>query len=250
MKPHKYSRISWAHYNPNQDFYAKFIFDYTSRAKLVKWGLCDELGVALESEKGAVKRKDCYVRPEPTGNELEGKDRVPRRHTMGGSYHDESKVELGRATEQANTKGSGKAKKPIAPKRRLAESASARAGDEEHTLPKRRDRTVKSQATDGVGGRGRGGGDGQAKGKVKQQQKQDERVDSAKDGGAVMEEPVAATEDTSMLKRNLKANKWRQERKGAEGDDDAEGPDMMPTEAAALDHGGSEDIRARLRPRK
>jgi hypothetical protein len=249
MKPHKYSRISWTHYSPNQDFYAKFIFDYTSRAKLVKWGLCDELGVALESEKGAVKRNDCYVRPEPTGNEVEGKDRVPRRHTMGGSYHDESKVELGQATEQANTKGSGKAKKPIAPKRRLADSAGAGAGDGEHTLPKRRDRIVRSQATDEDGGRG--GGNGQANGKVKQQQKQDERVDSARVGDAVMEEPVPATEDTSMPQQNLRANERRLEAKGAESDDDhAEGPDMTLTKTGAMDHGGSEGIRARLRPRK
>jgi hypothetical protein len=233
------------YYNPKEDFYAKFIFDYTSRTKLVKWGLCDELGVALESGKGAAKRKNCHVRSKPTGNEVKGKYGVTRRRTVSSIHHDESMAEDGKATEHMNAKGTGKTKELTAPKRRLAEGGGAEVGDEENTLPKRRDRTVRGQTTGG------GGRDGRAK--EKEQQKQDESSDSMGDGDTVMDEPVPATEDTSIrVKRSLRSNKQRgSEAKAAEGevDDDAEVSDMTPTNAVALDHGGS-DRRARLRPRK
>jgi len=215
---------------------------------MVKWGLCDELGVALESEKSAAKRKDCYVRSKPTDNEVRGKHRVPRRRTVGGSHHDESMAEVGKAAEHINAKGNAKFKELTASKRRLAEGGTAGAGDEEHALPKRRDRIVGSQTTDGGGGRG--GRDGQAK--EKEKQKQDESSDSTGDGDAVMDEPTPLTQDTSMrVMRSLRSNKRRPAANDAEADDDdAEQLDMTPMNAAALDHGGSADRRARLRPRK
>jgi hypothetical protein len=217
---------------------------------LVKWGLCDDLGVALASKKGAAKRKDCYVRSKPTGNEVKAKDKVPRRRTIDSYHHDESMAEIGTATAHTNVKGNANFEEPTAPKRRLAEGGVAGAGGEEYTLPKRRDRIVRSETTDG-GGDG-GGLDGQAKRNETEQLKQDESSNSTGDGDAVMDDSVPATEDTSMrVKRSLRSNDPRLEAIDAEdGEQDAEEADTTPTNAAALDHGGSKDRRARLRPRK
>jgi hypothetical protein len=52
----EYNTVKWKHYNPAEAFYAKFTFDYTSRAKLVKWGLCDESGVPVKKKRGKEER--------------------------------------------------------------------------------------------------------------------------------------------------------------------------------------------------
>jgi hypothetical protein len=92
----EYNTVKWKHYNSVEDFYAKFTFDYTSRAKLVKWGLCDESGVPVkkkrgmggrhvegefvsESEKGRSKPKD----------KDKGKDKSIEKDSSTQNYWDE-----------------------------------------------------------------------------------------------------------------------------------------------------------------
>jgi hypothetical protein len=49
--------MSYKPYNPSENFYARFAFEYTSRARLVKWGLCDEMGVPVQ-RKGSAEHKE------------------------------------------------------------------------------------------------------------------------------------------------------------------------------------------------
>ncbi|KAF7507150.1 hypothetical protein GJ744_010832 [Endocarpon pusillum] len=67
---YEYSRIKWTRYNPSEDFYAKFIFDYTSRAKLVKWGLCDEAGIPVGRGQEKQKHRGRRVQSHHTNNNL------------------------------------------------------------------------------------------------------------------------------------------------------------------------------------
>ncbi len=76
---YEYTRIKWTHYNPAEEFYAKFTFDYTSRAKLVKWGLCDERGVPVE--KGMTKHKGYKISTEI--REAKGKEKEKRTKGKG-----------------------------------------------------------------------------------------------------------------------------------------------------------------------
>lgn len=141
LQVYQHSCIKWAHYNPNEDFYAKFKFDYTARAKLVKWGLCDEAGVP--AEKAQEDRKHSRSAHIHTANVyLSEEDR------KGESAASPRRGNSGTATEQGKENPASSLKREIA---RLDAGARTDAdpdpdtgGDEaqQHEQAKRRHRSI------------------------------------------------------------------------------------------------------------
>ncbi len=201
-----YSRIKWTHYNPNEDFYAKFQFDYTSRAKLVKWGLCDEAGVP--TGKGHEKYEHSHSVQFRTGNVSAGEGDTEQQQSgsLGRGVHGVQTENLVSSTEHTKThiKGRGEGgeeeKETASLKREIArleisaqtdaDADAGAAGDGEeaqHKPVKRRHRTVRLPRTD----------QGERRGKELERHEEQRRRTISGDAGDVVDDLVPAKGDAT-----------------------------------------------------
>ncbi|ERF74744.1 hypothetical protein EPUS_04913 [Endocarpon pusillum Z07020] len=254
-----YNRIKWTRYNPTEDFYAKFIFDYTSRAKLVKWGLCDEAGVPVGTgQEKQTDRRRVQLHTNNPGADGGDSEQQQRGSLISRGGHGIAREEPVPATEHASLlQGGGRKRREkekdsemvASRKREIARAEEgARAhgvvdADVEQTPAKRRDRTTRLPRLD------RGEAGGRRTGNAKHNEQRRHSISGY--GGDVVDEfaPVAENAGTRVVERESGAERWalqggdgEEEMMGGEG----EGP-RMETPTVGV---GAQDWGARLRRRR
>ena len=107
-KPLKLNTVSWKHFKNGEDFYAKFVFSYMDRTKLVKLGLCDENGTPTTAEKCRTPQLDSVLTPSKLRKRKEDDKRdigeATRRKRIGSLPANSSLTQANTATTSTKEK--------------------------------------------------------------------------------------------------------------------------------------------------
>jgi hypothetical protein len=139
--------MSYKPYNSSENFYARFAFEYTSRARLVKWGLCDEMGVPVQRDGGTKCTDDETVRLDMT-KQVDGQEKQTQKHGSSTSG-DEDRGEADGDMEcvPATENGGMQAKINVKRKRIPSKRADLHLEDADETPSKARYLSEKRRAS-------------------------------------------------------------------------------------------------------